>query len=41
MLQSLDSAQYQQLLEACPIGLLLIDKDDKASWINPALQGWL
>ena len=41
MLKSLDSTQYQQLLEACPIGLLLLDKDGKTQWINPALRGWL
>ena len=41
MLKSLDSTQYQQLLEACPIGLLLLDKDGKTQWINPALRSWL
>ena len=41
MLKSLDTTQYQQLLEACPIGLLLLDKDGKAQWINPALRSWL
>ena len=41
MLKSLDTAQYQQLLEACPIGLLLVDKDGKAQWINPTLRTWL
>lgn len=41
MLKSLDTAQYQQLLEACPIGLLLIDKDDKIRWINSAMRNWL
>lgn len=41
MLKSLDTAQYQQLLEACPIGLSLIDKDGKICWINPALRDWL
>ncbi|NNF95583.1 MAG: diguanylate cyclase [Halobacteria archaeon] len=41
MLKSLDTTQYQQLLEACPIGLLLIDKDDQIRWINPALRNWL
>lgn len=41
MLKSLDSTQYQQLLEACPIGLLLLDKDGKTQWINSALRAWL
>ena len=41
MLKSLDTTQYQQLLEACPIGLLLLNKDGKAQWINPALRSWL
>ncbi len=41
MFKSLDSAQYQLLLESCPIGMLLIDKDDMVRWINPALQSWL
>ena len=41
MLNTLDTAQYQQLFEACPIGLMLIDQDGKAQWINPALQNWL
>ena len=41
MLKSLDSTQYQQLLEACPVGLLLIDKDDKIGWINSAMRNWL
>ena len=41
MLKSLDTAQYQQLLEACPIGLLLIDKDDRIRWINSAMRSWL
>ena len=41
MLKTLDIAQYQQLFEACPIGLLLIDQDGKAQWFNPALRNWL
>jgi len=41
MLNTLDTAQYQQLFEACPIGLMLIDQDGKAQWLNPALQSWL
>lgn len=41
MLKSLDSTQYQQLLEACPIGLLLLDKDGKTQWMNSALRAWL
>jgi len=41
MLNTLDTAQYQQLFEACPIGLLLIDQDGKVQWLNPALRNWL
>lgn len=41
MLNTLDTAQYQQLLEACPIGLMLIDAEGKAQWLNPTLQTWL
>ena len=41
MLNTLDTAQYQQLFEACPTGLMLIDQDGKAQWINPALRRWL
>jgi diguanylate cyclase (GGDEF)-like protein len=41
MLNTLDTAQYQQLFEACPIGLMLIDQDGKAQWLNPALRKWL
>ena len=41
MLNSLDNTQYQQLLDACPIGLLLIDKDEVIRWINPAMRSWL
>lgn len=41
MLNTLDTAQYQQLLEACPIGLMLIDAEGKVQWLNPTLQTWL
>ena len=41
MLNTLDTVQYQQLFEACPIGLMLIDQDGKAQWINSALRAWL
>jgi len=41
MLNTLDTAQYQQLFEACPIGLMLIDQDGKVQWLNPALRNWL
>jgi diguanylate cyclase (GGDEF)-like protein len=41
MMNTLDTAQYQQLLEACPIGLMLIDKDGKVQWLNATLRDWL
>jgi diguanylate cyclase (GGDEF)-like protein len=41
MLNTLDTAQYQQLLENCPTGMMLIDKDGRAQWINTALRNWL
>ena len=41
MLNTLDTAQYQQLLDNCPMGLMLIDQDGKAQWINSALHNWL
>ena len=41
MLKTLDTAQYQQLLETCPTGLMLIDQDGKAQWINTSLRNWL
>lgn len=41
MLNTLDTVQYQQLFEACPIGLMLIDQDGKAQWLNSALRAWL
>jgi len=41
MLNTLDIAQYQQLFETCPIGLMLIDQDGKAQWFNSALRNWL
>ncbi len=41
MLNTLDTAQYQQLLEACPVGLMLIDQDGKAQWLNATLRDWL
>lgn len=41
MLNSLDEAQCHQLLEACPIGIMLLDKDGIVRWLNPVLGNWL
>ena len=41
MLNTLDTAQYQQLLENCPTGMMLIDQDGRVQWINTALRNWL
>jgi diguanylate cyclase (GGDEF)-like protein len=41
MLNSIDAAQCRQLLQACPIGMMLLDKKGVVRWINPALETWL
>ena len=41
MLNSIDAEQCRQLLQACPIGMLLLDSDGVVRWINPTLEAWL
>lgn len=37
MLDKLDSAQLQQIIQSCPTGILLLDGQGRVSWVNEAL----
>lgn len=41
MLDKLDTPQLQQIIGACPVGILLQDQTGRISWINDALAGLL
>jgi diguanylate cyclase (GGDEF)-like protein len=41
MQNKLDAALCQQLLQACPVGIMLLSKDGVVTWINPTLETWL
>lgn len=41
MLKSINVEQCRQLLQACPIGMMLLDQNGVVRWINPALENWL
>jgi diguanylate cyclase (GGDEF)-like protein len=41
MIHSLSTEQSRQLVESCPVGLLLLDAEGRIRWINAALRDWL
>jgi len=41
MIHSLSTEQSRQLVESCPVGLLLLDAEGRIRWINTVLRDWL
>lgn len=41
MINSLSTEQSHQLVDSCPVGLLLLDEEGRIRWINTALRDWL
>ena len=41
MINSLSPDQSRQLVESCPVGLLLLDNEGRVRWINTMLRDWL
>lgn len=41
MIHSLSAEQSRQLVESCPVGILLLDAEGRVRWMNSVLRDWL